>query len=181
MSTPLGKTVGGFLLAALDFRINGLDLLPDPLGWAIAAIGLSALSARSPALRVAMILAAIEAVVSLPLVVTDEIPPLLSSLDTLLQTGFVFAVCTGLIALLPHRPDRAGTANIIRWLDLGLTVLIVPVAMTAGSSPEGLARVGPFAIVLVLVGLAVAAWFVVLHFQVRRDPAVGGPANPGAA
>ena len=180
MSTPLGRTVWGYLLAVLDFRINGFDLLPDPLGWAIAAIGLSALSARAQALRLAMVLAAIEAVVSLPLVVTDRIPPLLASLDTLLQTGFVFAVCTGLITLLPHRPDRAGAANVIRWLDLGLTLMILPIGLVADRSTGALAATGAFAIVLVLVAFAVGVWFVVLLFQVRHDPAVGR-AGTGAA
>ncbi|MEZ5097129.1 MAG: hypothetical protein R2731_14115 [Nocardioides sp.] len=111
MSTPLGKAAWGFLLAALDLRINGVDLLPDPVGWVLAAVGVWALAGRSLGFRVAAVLASVEAVVSLPLVVSEEIPAPLSSLDVLLQTGFVFAVCSGLIAALPHRPDKAGSAN----------------------------------------------------------------------
>lgn len=171
--TPLGLTAAGFLLAALDFRVNaGFDLLPDPVGWVLAAVGLAALSERSAGFRVAQVLALLEALVSLPMVVTEQPGTLVTSADAALETAFVFSVCTGLIASLPHRPDRTGSANVIRWLDLGLAVVLVPSLLLLDAADGGLDVLGPLALMLILVGLAVAVWFVVLLFQVKDDPAV---------
>ena len=36
---PLSMMAGGLALVALDFRTESLDLLPDPLGWALVAVG----------------------------------------------------------------------------------------------------------------------------------------------
>lgn len=176
MSTPLGKTAWGFLLAALDLRINGVDLLADPVGWLLAVVGLWTMSSRHGGFQVAVVLAAIEVVASLPLVVTETVPALLSTFEVLLQTGFVFAVCTGLIATLTHRPDKAGSANVIRWLDLGLSLLLAPMLLIVGAATGEVDVLGPFALMLGVVGLAVAVWFVVLLFQVRDDPALAAHA-----
>ncbi|HKE73232.1 MAG TPA: hypothetical protein VKB57_06435 [Acidimicrobiales bacterium] len=38
---PLAVAAGGVVLVALDFRTEALDLLPDPLGWALIALAAS--------------------------------------------------------------------------------------------------------------------------------------------
>lgn len=46
MHRPLLLIAGGLAIVALDFRVEALDLLPDPLGWAFVAIGAGVLSLR---------------------------------------------------------------------------------------------------------------------------------------
>ncbi|HEX6424258.1 MAG TPA: hypothetical protein VFZ79_12310 [Acidimicrobiales bacterium] len=57
---PLSFVAAGVALVALDFRTDLPDLLPDPVGWALVAVG-----AWSLALRPAALLAAVAAVASL--------------------------------------------------------------------------------------------------------------------
>lgn len=46
MHRPLPVIAGGLAIVALDFRVEALDLVPDPLGWAFVAIGAGVLSLR---------------------------------------------------------------------------------------------------------------------------------------
>jgi hypothetical protein len=46
---PLAGIAAGLVLVALDFRTRALDLLPDPLGWALVAVGSAELSLVVPA------------------------------------------------------------------------------------------------------------------------------------
>lgn len=174
MSTPLGVTVWGFLLAFADLRFNGFDVLPDPAGWLLAAVGLAGLASRAVAFRVAAVVAGLEVVLSLPLVVAAQMPDPWATVETLLQTAFVFSVCTGLVALLAHLPDRARAAEIIRWSDLALTVLLVPITAMWGRGSTGPPAEALVVVPLALVGFGIGVWFVVLLFRVRDDPAVGG-------
>jgi hypothetical protein len=57
---PLALLAGGFALVILDFRTEAFDLLPDPFGWILVALGASWL-----ALPVGVRLAAITAALSL--------------------------------------------------------------------------------------------------------------------
>src|SRR5688572_10335695 len=43
---PLGFMAAGLGLVAVDFRTEALDLLPDPLGWTLVAVGAFALRLR---------------------------------------------------------------------------------------------------------------------------------------
>jgi hypothetical protein len=43
---PLGLMAGGLGLVAIDFRTESLDLLPDPLGWLLVALGAALLGLR---------------------------------------------------------------------------------------------------------------------------------------
>jgi len=50
---PLALVAGGIALVVLDFRTESLDLLPDPVGWALIAVAALArartrLGGRSP-------------------------------------------------------------------------------------------------------------------------------------
>src|SRR5215204_525964 len=46
---PLAGIAAGLVLVTLDFRTRALDLLPDPLGWALLAVGAAELSLVVPA------------------------------------------------------------------------------------------------------------------------------------
>ena len=41
---PLSLITGGLALVVLDFRTESLDLLPDPVGWVLVAVGSRGLS-----------------------------------------------------------------------------------------------------------------------------------------
>ena len=55
---PLAKVAIGLLLAALDFRVSGLDVILDPAGWLLVASGLGDLALR-PAQVTALLTAAL--------------------------------------------------------------------------------------------------------------------------
>jgi hypothetical protein len=44
--TPVGTTALGLALVLLDLRLQGLDVLADPLGWLVVVVGLSRLAAQ---------------------------------------------------------------------------------------------------------------------------------------
>jgi hypothetical protein len=55
---PLAKVAIGLLLAAVDFRVSGLDVVLDPAGWLLVASGLGDLALR-PAQLTALLTAAV--------------------------------------------------------------------------------------------------------------------------
>jgi hypothetical protein len=55
---PLAKVAVGLLLAAVDFRVSGLDVVLDPAGWLLLASGLGDLALR-PAQLTALLTAAL--------------------------------------------------------------------------------------------------------------------------
>lgn len=57
MRSSCNQIAWGLLLAMIDFRFNGFDLLPDVLGYGLALAGLSRIAVRHPALRAGQILA----------------------------------------------------------------------------------------------------------------------------
>jgi hypothetical protein len=55
---PLAKLAIGLLVAAVDFRLSGLDVILDPVGWLLVASGLGDLALR-PAQVAALLTAAL--------------------------------------------------------------------------------------------------------------------------
>ncbi|GAB3771462.1 hypothetical protein FB382_000462 [Nocardioides ginsengisegetis] len=159
---PLLMAAWGMGLVAIDFNINGLDLVPDPIGWALALMAALRLASRHAGFRWAAGAAGLALLVSLPSWVGVS-GAVLSVASYVASTGFVFAVCTALIALVPHRASGAQT---IRWADVALTVLVPLVAWTAGPGST------PAVVLLVLAGLTVFVCFIVLMVQSSRDPLV---------
>ena len=131
----------GLVLVVVDLRSGGIDWIPDPLGWLLVFAGLVQLRSLHLAYDVAAAAAALGCAVS-TLVVLDFHAPWLTSADTLATTALVFATCTGIAATYPR---EAVLANAVRWSDLALTLLLLPLTWWSGD-------LGP-AIVLVLVVL----------------------------
>ena len=77
---------------------------------------------------------------------------------------FRAAAVACLVAVLPA---RRGTANAVRWADLGLSLAFV--ALLGGAVP--LPELGLLALVTGLASLAVFVWFLVLLFKAGRDDA----------
>ena len=161
----------GLIVVFVDLRFNGADFVSDSVGWVVAAVALFSLA---PLHRLFGVSAA-AAVVGLfswaadPWLGVDQEPA--SVAEILAQTVIVFATCTALMELVP---DKRDSANLIRWLDLGLGLL----ALALGAAFEGETGGGAVVLVLLLVipALAVYVAFLVLLFRCARlspEPATG--------
>jgi len=159
------RTMGiGMVLVIADFRFNGLDVVPDPLGWLAVVVGAFQLVAVDRVFR----WAAVAAVLAVPLSLPDWVQPnegLLAVVDTVVVTAFVFATCTGIARVCP--PRRAAAAG-LRWWDLGLTVVGLLLGQVADEVGVG-AGWAPVVVLLAVAGLVVVVWFVVLLFKAAGE------------
>lgn len=161
---PLRTVALALLLVLVDLRFDGFDVLPDPVGWAVAAVVLGRVAGLHRAFAVATAAAVVCLVVSVPGTFTDRLG-LLGAADTAATTVFVFAVCTAVRALVPSEAVSAGQ---LRWADLGLTAALVVLLLLATLDPE----VGILALVVGLCALVVFVLFLLLLARVGRaaDP-----------
>lgn len=170
--TPLGRAALGLGIVMVDIRFEDFDLVLDPVGWVIVLAGFAPLNGRSSWFQAASLAAGIGLVVSLVDLVGD-LGALLSLVDLGAATALVFATCTALMEVLEWEPYRR-TANLIRWLDLGLAALGALLVAGGAAAGRGEVRVSgaaapPF-VVFVLVALGVFVWFLVFLVRLRRDP-----------
>jgi hypothetical protein len=170
--TPLGLMVAGWGLVALDFRIDGLDLLPDLIGWAFVLVGLIRVADRSQWFGAAAFAAAFGLVLGIPLLVA-EAGPVLSTLCLLGETVVVFGTCTGIREVVGRSRVREA-ANLLRWADLAISVVALVMIVLVG--PVELTAVGAAAIVPVvlvtLAALAVMVGFLIFLWTNRQDAAL---------
>lgn len=168
---PLATLAWGMLLVVLDLRIQGIDLVPDPLGWAMGAVACGSLSRSVAALppearRWFGVTSVACAVAALPAVAewAGVQHPVVTTAISVAETVVVFVTCTAIMAALPA---RRATANAVRWSDLGTSAVVL--VLVAGATAEpGLA---PLALFAGLAALAVFVWFLVLLFQAAKEPA----------
>jgi hypothetical protein len=165
----LATLAWGMLLVVLDLRINGFDLLPDPLGWVVGAVAASSLARSAgelhPGARRWFGAAAVASAVAVVPAVPDWFGvqhPMITVSVTAAETVLVFATCTAIMAVLPA---RRATANAVRWLDLGLSLAFAALIGAAVAVPE----LGVVALLIGLASLAVFVWFLVLLFRARKD------------
>ena len=138
----------GLIAVVVDVRIDGPDLVPDPVAWLVALVGVARLARLHPGFGVAAVGCGLGLLVSLP----DWAQPGDGStglLTGVAETVVVFGTCTGLIAILTGVAglDGAGAGG-------PLTALVVVLAVAA---------------VVVLV------CFLVLLFRVSGDEPEIGP------
>jgi hypothetical protein len=158
---PLATVATGLLLVLIDFRIEGLDLLPDPVGWGMAAWSLSSLRTVHRGFYVAGVAAWLAVVPSLPEWFGGE-GPLITISIALAFLVVQLAACT---AIMVERPRREPSASAIRSLALGLSGALVVAIAAAYVEPS-------VAVVALAVGLAdivVLAWFLALLYGVAKD------------
>lgn len=164
---PLRRVAVGLALVAVDVNIEGLDLLPDPIGWFVALLGLHALRGVAPQLRVAAGAALVGGLLSLPDYVVDQ--PLLSAATGILEVAVVWSVCGALIAA---RTPQASSASTVRLLSVACVAVVLPLSLLEGDA-DGVATL--VALTAVVVGLATFVWFLVITFAAARafpgDPA----------
>ena len=165
--TPPTRILWGLVLIVFDFRIDGLDLVPDLLGWLVIVWGIVPLRDRSGWFDLAMVGAALGALLSIPQLVSAPGPEL-TMVESLAMTALVFGTCSG-IATLVDEASVVRTATVIRWLDLGLTaVLVLATGLERTVSVWTVSWVLPVG----LLALVVFIWFAVFLFTLRRHPAL---------
>ncbi len=164
---PLRTMAWGLLLVVVDLRVQGLDLVPDPIGWAVLLVGALRLVPLHRAFVVVAWASGVGLVASLPDWLGAQ-GTLLTMAFSVAETVLVFATCTAVMVLAPGH--RRG-ADAIRWWDLGLTVAAVVLVAVARQEPD-------LAVLPVLVGVAalvVLVCFLVLLFRASRAT----PTGPG--
>ena len=162
----------GLIAVVDDDRIDGPDLVPDPVAWLVALVGVARLARLHPGFGVAAVGCGLGLLVSLP----DWAQPgdgATGLLTGVAETVVVFGTCTGLIAVLPAR--RATAATIRGW-DLGLMLAVAVLTGLAGL--DGAGAGGPLTalvVVLAVAAVVVLVCFLVLLFRVSGDEPEIGP------
>lgn len=111
MSSACYRIAWGLLLVLINVRVGGLDLLPDPLGYLLAASGLWTLSERSRFFQAGGAAALLLLIGSIARVIVGEpgtgflngLPPTilelsLRLLDMLLSTLLIYGICKGIMS-----------------------------------------------------------------------------------
>ncbi|MFX0539571.1 hypothetical protein ACQBAT_07675 [Ornithinimicrobium sp. Y1847] len=187
----------GILVVAVDLNLGSFDLLFDPVGYLLVVLGLSRVADVHPWFgharwaAVVGLLASIAGAVlrrtetftqgagSVTSTTTTVVEnPFTSSVESIAQMVVAFGICTALIAL--SREQRVvGPARTLRWALPGVTLLgwLLSIAVTQldGATIEDNAMafaslVGAIAIVLVIVTLVLAIWFLIVLFRASREP-----------
>ena len=110
--TPLGGSLLGMSVVALDLRLNGFDFLMDPVGWGIVAVMVGRLAGVRPAFRVASVASWVGVLVSLPQLVGEVWGVLPDCSWSLLQTVVLVSMCTGMIAVIGPEHRSATGLNV---------------------------------------------------------------------
>ncbi|MBG0814670.1 hypothetical protein [Planomonospora sp. ID82291] len=181
---PVTKIATGFVLAFGALRINGFDLLLDPVGWALCASGASALrrTVDDPFSRVG--LAAVTMVwTSLVIMATyfvDEDRPLMDSpvghmMGVAGTVGALITVWLAADAVIRRirfcgDVSRAGLLDVLRWAVAGLGALGVPAGY--GYADPG--------VVLPIVWFAALVALIVVLYRAARLPCLSEEWEPAA-
>ncbi len=172
----------GLFLVILDFRINGFDILPDFLGFALIAMGLGLLVPLDRRFLTARVLAVLLIVLSLATLLqhtdaaeADAWPTawaLFEVVYDVLDLAMIWLLCGGIIAVAGERGlrDLADRASFRRMLYVGLAMLGWVVALLArGGMPKDV-------LVVLVIGLAVLALvvtFLLMGLMLRAARALG--------
>jgi len=154
---PLAAMGWGLLLVLLDLRVNGLDLVPDPVGWLAVLLAARSLSPLHRAFAWSVAASVLGLVASVPEWLGTG-GALVSAATSVAETVLVFATCTAIIALVPA---RRSAADAIRWADLGLSLAFVPVLLLAAADPD----LGALTLLVGLAAMVVFVCFLVLLFR----------------
>ena len=202
--TPLKLVVLGILVVALDLNVGAVDILLDPVGYALVVLGVHRIAHLHHALPWARAAAGVGLVASVVNALLRRLEtevtggggittttqrlvehPVPGAVETLAQAAFVITVCTALIALSTRDRVRV-PARVLRWAlpgaDLVSVLLVLVIAMTEGDGPvdSGVAAgtLTALTLLLLVVTLALAVWFVVVLVRASREPALSGRRPP---
>ncbi|WP_460808868.1 hypothetical protein [Nocardioides salsibiostraticola] len=157
---PLTMAATGLLMVLVDLNIGSIDLVPDPVGWVLAAVALTSLHPVHRGFYVAGLAAWVAVVPS-----AVEWLGIGGGTVTVMTTVALFVVevatCTALMAV---RRDREWSASTIRWLTVVLGVALGLALIAASMEPNA----GIVVFAVALADLLVTVWFVVLLYGAAR-------------
>ncbi|MFI6319491.1 hypothetical protein ACIBG8_18305 [Nonomuraea sp. NPDC050556] len=154
---PYKSIALGLLIAAIDLRLNGFDLIVDAIGWFIVLQALDQLTRQvHPAFLPARTAALVAGLVSLTDLVGLGLPAPISFLLGLADVAAVWFVATAVMAVASANGDERTDSlfNVLRWATVATTALALAGVFVGGW-------------VLVLFGLAVRIWLIV---ELARAP-----------
>lgn len=159
---PLGLVGWGFLLILLDLNINRIDLIPDLVGWPMCLVGLSRLPRSSW-----FIAAQIGCLLGLAAEVAGLVNPpdgwIVQTAGSIAPVALVVGVCVGLLPFVGERDRATARAIAMTWAAFHAAVAVfVQVAPSNDDSLDPLVLIG------VVLGLALAVWFIVFMFRLSR-------------
>lgn len=195
---PLRMVALGIVVVALDLNIERVDLLLDPVGYLLVALGLGRLARLHPGFLWGCVAAAVGVLTSTAGTLLRRVPPdggavqehpLVGLADEGIQVVVIIGVCTALIALVrnsrvtgPARTLRIALP-VLSLVGAALTLAFIPwdgsVLTTDGWSSAGTGLVMGLtgvSVVLVIVTLALAVWFVIVLLRAAKEPVVDGTA-----
>jgi hypothetical protein len=188
--TPLGAVALGLALVLADVRAYSIDLIPDPLGWLLVAVGLGRLahlSARFTWASRSAILAGVLSIADLAHPVATRTDGLGSSttaavapagLQGVLAAGSAVAGLAAAVLLSLAVRDRslehgdvplAARFHLFARLHLAAGVLLLAVAVLSLVEPAA-RDVGPLLLPFVLAVLALEVWFIASLASARLRP-----------
>ena len=205
---PLALAAVGILVVAIDLNLESVDLLLDPVGYAMVALGVFRLAHVHEGFARARWAALVGLVASLFTMVLREAvttttgdpggvtvtssqivePALPTLVESLSQAAFVFFVCTALVAVArdPRVVAPASTLRVALPVTALVSELLGLVLWAVGwSGAQGDAAtttvgvVGLLALGVGIVGLVLAIWFFFVLLRASREPAL--QADRGAA
>ncbi len=141
---PLQVCALGYLLILLVVPLGGLDLAPDPLGWALVVLGLSALPRTFPRRGLVLGLGLLAFAVSLPLVVPGVVGSI-ADVDLSLSWAVSLPALGTTVALAQALTDAARDADDLvsagwtAWLRTGAVLVAVLPALVLGAGITALA------------------------------------------
>lgn len=174
----VGRLFWGLLLVALDFALNGIDVLPDALGLLLLVVGAKRLSPHSFALRAATMLYA--ASFCLEVVGWFGLPAEFELLRSVLGPVQTLLLTYGL-AEFAGKVGRDDLATSFRNITIGNFVLELSVLLFGGYAQRGGSldshSAAPIVVGLVLAGLVVLMFCLVRLRQLRAWLLAGGTAE----
>ena len=201
--TPVGAVALGLVLALLDLRIYGFDVLPDVVGWLVAVRGLSRLTTLDgrfgPALRWALLTAVLSLADLVRAQVTTTTDTMTATSDAApaglhgwLVTAYGLAGVVVVVLLSLALRDRArivgdlspaGRFTTFACLHAGLGVVllaggVLALLSTDDGSIEATGGLAALTLVVVVAALAVQVFFVLALRGVRERPWLQEPAPP---
>lgn len=171
--------VWGLVIVLVDFRVNGKpDIIADPLGWLLCLLALAGVLSRTRSGWFALAVAGtvLGGIASLEEYVSPPNGWVVVSLTTVATTAVVWGTCSGIITSHPDDGRRA-TANLIRWSDLSLTIMMLALVTTAQGDTFGIGA--PELLLLIVPAFAVFIWFIVFVNRIQPEdlvPAAGAVA-----
>lgn len=142
----------GFLITFLDFRINGLNIFPDFVGYIIIAIGLSKAFQLDEKFKTAQMFSVIMIVLSFPDIVEftgyDPLWPLslIATIVALLLTWFLLNGVTD-VALRNSNEDLANLSEKVLFATIAITIFNLAIILLTNIA-------GFYSIVFAVVALA---------------------------